>query len=93
MPLLGLQAPDHRCNGCVGGDTELASHRIAAGRLVEALEINAVVHAADRCGVALLGDELAHDRVAHGNETIDARRNALEMLAVICRAEATGVHG
>ncbi len=92
VPLLGLEAPHHHGEGSVGRDAELRTNRLATGRLIEALQVDAVIDATDRCGVASLRHQLVDDGVAHRNEAVDLGGDALQQLTVVGGAEAARVH-
>ena len=93
VPLLRLKAPHHHGEGGVGRDAELRTNRLAASRLIEALQVDAVIDATDRRGVAPLGDQLPDDGVAHRNKAVDLGGDALQQLTVRRRPEAARVHG
>ena len=93
VPLLRLKAPHHHGEWCIGRNAELRTNRLAASRLIEALQVDAVIDATDRRGVAPLGDQLPDDGVAHRNKAVDLGGDALQQLTVRRRPEAARVHG
>ena len=82
VALLWLQPTN--CDGeeCRGRDADLLARRLTADHLVESLKVHAVIDATDAGGVAALRHDLPHDRVTHGNEVINTRRDLLKQLAV-----------
>ena len=93
MALLQLEAPHHAHDLGVGVHAVLLAERAAGLLVVVALEVDAVVDQADRRPVPALGDQLLLDRVRHGDEVVDLRREAAELRLVLGGADARRVDG
>ena len=78
VPLLRLKTADRRHHRGVTWDAELLAHHVAARRFIEAFQIHAVVDPADGGTVAVLCNDLAHDRITHGDQPVDTRRELLQ---------------
>ena len=78
MPLLRLKTADRRHHWGVSRDAELLAHDVAARRFIEAFQIHAVIDPADGGTVAVLRDDLAHDRITHGDQPVNTRRELLQ---------------
>ena len=78
VPLLRLKAANRRHHWGVTWDAELLAHDVAARRFIEAFQIHAVVDPADGGAVAVLRHDLAHHRIAHGDQPVNTRRELLQ---------------
>ncbi len=93
MALLQLEPPHHAHDLRVGVHAVLLAERAAGLLVVVALEVHAVVDQADGRPVPALGDQLLLDRLRHGDDVVDLRRETAQLRLVLGGADARRVDG